>query len=143
GFLQRHPPLDHVDDVDAGKQFIDEAVGNQAAHKRPSLVGCRRRSADPPCVGATSVAMLLLWSPGTRASRLKSLPHKGGWRGQRLWNTPMTASIASRNRITKQANRILAIVAVAPETPPKPSQPVISDTMAKMMAHFSMRFSRP
>ena len=33
------------------------------------------------------------------------------------------------------------MVAVAPETPPKPSQPEISETMAKMMAHFSMCFS--
>ncbi|CAM5434678.1 hypothetical protein RLIN73S_01362 [Rhodanobacter lindaniclasticus] len=47
GLLQRHPPLDHVDDVDAGKQFIDEAVGDQATHKPPSLVACRRsRSRD-------------------------------------------------------------------------------------------------
>jgi hypothetical protein len=35
----------------------------------------------------------------------------------------------------------LAIVAVAPDTPPKPSQPDINETMAKMMAHFSMCFS--
>jgi hypothetical protein len=33
--LQRHVAFDHIDDVDAGKQFLDEAFGDHAEHYAP------------------------------------------------------------------------------------------------------------
>src|SRR5690606_17678361 len=45
GFLQRHPRLDHLDNIDARQQFIDEMGGNAAGHDRRIVP--RPRAAPP------------------------------------------------------------------------------------------------
>ena len=37
GFPQFHPPIDHIDNVDAIQQVIDEGLGDSSGHKRGSL----------------------------------------------------------------------------------------------------------